>query len=80
MLKHASEVTLVAENIFFLKIFNFVRSFVECKVSLADGKSSFCLLSNSDHDTKNTARLSMKSFKALLFTHGLVCEMRNLAV
>ncbi len=37
MLKHLSEVTLVAENIFFLKILNFVQSFVECKVSLADG-------------------------------------------
>ncbi len=37
MLKNASEVTTVQENIFFLKILNFVQSFVECKVSLADG-------------------------------------------
>ncbi len=29
--------TLVPENIFSLKILNFVQSFVECKVSLADG-------------------------------------------
>ncbi len=36
-LKNASEVTLVIKNIFFLKNLNFVRSFVECKVSLADG-------------------------------------------
>jgi hypothetical protein len=37
MLKNASAVTLVPKNIFFLKILNFVQSFVECKVSLADG-------------------------------------------
>jgi hypothetical protein len=37
MLKNASEVTLVPKNIFSLKILNFVQSFVECKVSLADG-------------------------------------------
>ncbi len=37
MLKNASEVTLVLNNIFYLKIFNFVQSFAECKVSLADG-------------------------------------------
>jgi hypothetical protein len=37
MLKNVSEVTLVTKNIFFLKILNFVQSFVECKVSLADG-------------------------------------------
>jgi hypothetical protein len=37
MLKNASEVTLVPKNIFFLKILNFMQSFVECKVSLADG-------------------------------------------
>jgi hypothetical protein len=38
MLKNASEVTLVPKNDFFsLKILNFVQSFVECKVSLADG-------------------------------------------
>ncbi len=40
MLKNRSEVTLVRivpKNIFFLKNFNFVQSFVECKVSLADG-------------------------------------------
>jgi hypothetical protein len=37
LLKNASEVTLVPKNIFFLKILNFVQSFVECKVSLADG-------------------------------------------
>jgi hypothetical protein len=37
LLKNASEVTLVPKNIFFLKILNLVQSFVECKVSLADG-------------------------------------------
>ncbi len=37
MLENASEVTLVPKNIFFLKILNFVQSFVEWKVSLADG-------------------------------------------
>ncbi len=37
MIKNASEVTLVPKNIFMLKILNFVQSFVECKVSLADG-------------------------------------------
>ncbi len=37
MLKNVSEVILVTKNIFFLKIVNFVQSFVECKVSLADG-------------------------------------------
>jgi hypothetical protein len=37
MLKNVSEVTLVTKKIVFLKIFNFVQSFVECKVSLADG-------------------------------------------
>ncbi len=37
MLKNASDVILVPKNIFFLKILNFVQSFVECKVSLADG-------------------------------------------
>jgi hypothetical protein len=37
LLKNASEVTLVLKNIFFLKILNLVQSFVECKVSLADG-------------------------------------------
>jgi hypothetical protein len=36
-LKNASEVTFVPKNIFFLKILNLVQSFVECKVSLADG-------------------------------------------
>jgi hypothetical protein len=37
MLKNASDVTLVPKNIFNLKILNFGQSFVECKVSLADG-------------------------------------------
>jgi hypothetical protein len=37
MLKNVSEVILVTKNIFFLKILNFVQSFVECNVSLADG-------------------------------------------
>jgi hypothetical protein len=37
MLENPSEVTLVPKNILFLKILNFVQSFVECKVSLADG-------------------------------------------
>ncbi len=37
MFKNASEVTLVSKNIYFLKILNFVQSFVECEVSLADG-------------------------------------------
>jgi hypothetical protein len=36
-LRYVSEVTLVPKNIFFLKILNFLQSFVECKVSLADG-------------------------------------------
>jgi hypothetical protein len=39
LLKNASEVTLVPKNIFSLQILNFVQSFVECKVSLADGMS-----------------------------------------
>jgi serine/threonine protein kinase len=39
MLKIASEVTLVPEIIFFLKFLKFVQSFLECKVSLADGTS-----------------------------------------
>jgi hypothetical protein len=39
MLKNASEVTFVPKNIFFLKILNFVSSFMECKVSVADGTS-----------------------------------------
>jgi hypothetical protein len=30
-------VILVPKNIFLLKILNFMQSFVECKVSLADG-------------------------------------------
>jgi hypothetical protein len=42
MLKNASEVTLVPKNVFFLKSLNLVQSFVECKVSLADGSSTFC--------------------------------------
>ncbi len=37
MLKNASEVTLLPKNIVFLKILNFVQSFVKDKVSLADG-------------------------------------------
>jgi hypothetical protein len=37
LLENASEVALVPKNIFFLEILNFVQSFVECKVSLADG-------------------------------------------
>jgi ribosome-associated protein YbcJ (S4-like RNA binding protein) len=37
MLKNVSDVILVTKNILFLKILNFVQSFVECKVSLADG-------------------------------------------
>ncbi len=37
MLKNFSKVILVTKNIFFLKILNFVQSFVECKVSLAGG-------------------------------------------
>jgi hypothetical protein len=36
MLKNVSEVTIVPKH-FFLKILNFVQSFVECEVSLADG-------------------------------------------
>jgi hypothetical protein len=40
MLKYVSELTLVTKkNFFFLKILNFLQSFVECKVSLADGIS-----------------------------------------
>jgi hypothetical protein len=39
MLKSVSEVTLLTKNIFSLKFLNFVQSFVECKVSLADGMS-----------------------------------------
>jgi hypothetical protein len=41
MLKNASGVTLVPKNIFILKILNFVQSFVECEVSLADGTLTF---------------------------------------
>jgi hypothetical protein len=37
MLQNASEGILVPKDIFFLKILNFVQSFVDCKVSLADG-------------------------------------------
>jgi hypothetical protein len=36
LLKNASEVTLVPKD-FFPKMLDFVQSFVECKVSLADG-------------------------------------------
>jgi hypothetical protein len=48
MLKNSSWKSLVPTNIFSLKIFNFVQSFVECKVSLADGSTLilalvFCL-------------------------------------
>jgi hypothetical protein len=39
ILKNASEVTFIRKNISFLKIVNFVKSSVECKVSLADGTS-----------------------------------------
>jgi hypothetical protein len=42
MLENASEVILVPKNILFLKIQNFVQSFVECKVSLADGTYALC--------------------------------------
>ncbi len=41
MLKNVSEVTVVPKDNFFLKILNFVQSFVECKVSLADGILGF---------------------------------------
>jgi hypothetical protein len=34
---------IVTKNIFFLKILNFVQSFVECKVSLAD-RTSVCFV------------------------------------
>ncbi len=37
MPKNASEITVVPKNIIFLKILNFVQSFVECEVSPADG-------------------------------------------
>jgi hypothetical protein len=37
MLKNASEVTLVPKILFFLKILNLAQSFIECKVSPADG-------------------------------------------
>jgi hypothetical protein len=53
MLKNASEVTLVPKIFFFLKILKFVQSFVECKVSQADGAifssladAAFCLKGN----------------------------------
>ncbi len=56
MLKNASEVTLVPKNIFFLKIVNIVESFVECKVSLADGiyvtTCSLWLLKRESRDGK----------------------------
>jgi hypothetical protein len=39
ILKNASVVTVVPKNIFSPRILNFVQSFVECKVSLADGSS-----------------------------------------
>jgi hypothetical protein len=37
ILGNASEVTLVPKNKFFLKILNIVQSFLDCKVSRADG-------------------------------------------
>jgi hypothetical protein len=37
MLKNASDAMLVPKIFFFLKILNFVQSFVECKVILAEG-------------------------------------------
>jgi hypothetical protein len=37
MLKNASEVTLVLKSNFFQRFLNFVQSYVEGKVSLADG-------------------------------------------
>jgi hypothetical protein len=42
MLENASGVTLVPKNIFFLKILNFVQSFVGCEVSPADGTPVLC--------------------------------------
>jgi hypothetical protein len=44
MLKIASEVTLLPKKRIFLKILNFVPSFVECKVSLFDGMCAFQLI------------------------------------
>jgi hypothetical protein len=43
-LRNVSEVTLVPKNIFFLKILNFLQSFVEFKVSLADGSFAYASL------------------------------------
>jgi hypothetical protein len=54
-LQIASEVTLGPKFIFFLKILNFVRSFVKCKVSLADGTSD-----NSATDHPSTSQLSLQ--------------------
>jgi hypothetical protein len=59
MLKNASEVTSsVPKKYFLLKILNFVQSFVECKVSPADG---ICTALNGEmwssfprHDTEGT--------------------------
>jgi hypothetical protein len=48
---NAAEVTLVPRNIFFLKTLNFVQSFVECKVSLADGIYRFHRFTGTVHVT-----------------------------
>jgi hypothetical protein len=49
MLKNVSEVALVTKNIFFLKILNYVQSFVKCKVSLADGNFVYLVSCMQEH-------------------------------
>jgi hypothetical protein len=64
VLKNASEVTaLVPKNIFFLKILNLVQSFVECKVSPADGKPAIGILSPTKYQYMPPARLTWHSTK-----------------
>jgi hypothetical protein len=48
MLKNVSELTFVPTNIFFLRILKLVQSFVECKVSLADGNMGVTSALGSD--------------------------------
>jgi hypothetical protein len=54
MLKNASEITLLPKKYFFLKIFDFAQSFVECKVGLADGSLfGACIFSIAWEDGRN---------------------------
>jgi hypothetical protein len=80
MLKNVSEVTLVTKNIFSLKILNFVQSFVECKVSLADGTScdvgiTFKCWSSTNNSSissnpRYTIKIAVFSIFFLIYSHS----------